>query len=164
MLRLKTNIAMAQLALGSDNRHCNVQRQNTELQLFPRIPSKSSAPPAMSPRKVLEIVPSSFLLHSARQPLRRIRKDHRRHRYFMQKVAAIQKKRGLPADSSTVRRKPPSFYPIGNSLGIPKSPLKAAGGRIQGAAPKGRASPVRPRIRRSEGSAQRGEDMLTKDR
>ena len=144
MLWLKANIALAQLAFGSDKRHRNVQRQNTELQLFPRIPSKSSAPPAMSPRKVLEIVPSSFLLHSARQPLRRIRKDHRRHRYFMQKVAAIQKKRGLPADSPTVRRKPPSFYPIGNSLGIPKSPLKAAGGESREQRPKGAPLPADP--------------------
>ena len=116
MLWLKTNIAVAQLAFGSDNRHCNVQRQNTEFQLFLWIPSKSSAPPAMPPREVLEIVPAVFCFTPPGSPCGGSRKisdslcdkPGTRH-HFPGSGQKYRKREGSLPDSSTVRREPSCF-------------------------------------------------------
>lgn len=134
MLWLKTNIAVEQLAFGSDNRHCNVQRQNTEFQLFLRIPSKSSAPPAMPPRKVLEIVPAVFCCTPPGSPCGGSRKisdslcdkPGTRH-HFPGSGQKYRKREGSLPDSSTVRREPSCFRRF-----------------FPGSRPTGRAPPVRP--------------------
>ena len=77
-------------------------------------------------------------------------------------VCVISLARGIifrVADRNTEKGRAPC-QTVQLSAGSPP----ASGSFSQGAAPTGRAPPVRPRIRRSEGSAQRGEDMLPKDR